>query len=552
MGGLVEFAQKHADILANEPWHVYEDPDDANWLFKFHASLENGCCFLITDAVHVYAEALEMRHMLRRHVKLHGANTTTTDDNTFEHHLEDPAWRAARVRDLVRLHAPSTIADEDVDWVTERHTLNADLEILMTGSTYSWKWEAMSLGSRMGPEVLARQLFLPLVTLADSAFTAPAALRQLDDAAWTNHVDKAAKTARTANVTRTFFRKPRVTSSLARISQTLNRAKNLSPILSAYDDPPPPLTGPPSPGINAYHSQARLEANAIDSDNADGGGARRASATGRSGSGQRRRSGSSPKRPRSASPIRVDEDSEAYEPAPGQQPPSGTAASRKHHVIGNEDDESGAILSENEEEESVEGKAAVQITSLEPHSPTVAGAATAAAASNSQTISSGSSNQNGDNVDGDEDEGTPTESEDEGDNVPYHPAVGKPTVPSVPAAKGKGKEAINKNQDDESDIPDSASSGDNNDDGKGQGLPSKHKKSSPSRKQPSSSPPPRSKPLPAKPVAFPKRKAAVDSDSNDDSDAETVKKPKTSKPAAGAAGSGWQGPRRANIQKKKF
>lgn len=74
--------QKHADLLANEPWQIHEDPDDSIWLFvrilelvsiscvdsplrrrsiaisrqKFHVSSDAGCCFLITDTVHVWGE----------------------------------------------------------------------------------------------------------------------------------------------------------------------------------------------------------------------------------------------------------------------------------------------------------------------------------------------------------------------------------------------------------------------------------------------------------------------------------------------------------------
>lgn len=57
----------------------------------------------------------------QRHVKRHGAST----EDGIEHDHEDPDWRDARIRDLMRLHAQSTIAGDLVEFSTERQTLNA-------------------------------------------------------------------------------------------------------------------------------------------------------------------------------------------------------------------------------------------------------------------------------------------------------------------------------------------------------------------------------------------------------------------------------------------
>lgn len=43
----------------------------------------------------------------------------------------------------------------------------------------------MSLGSRLGPQFLSKQLFLPLITLTEFALKASQPLSQVDDASWT-------------------------------------------------------------------------------------------------------------------------------------------------------------------------------------------------------------------------------------------------------------------------------------------------------------------------------------------------------------------------------
>jgi hypothetical protein len=55
---------------------------------------------------------------MKSHAKRHGAR------NEDQGH-EDPEWRDARVRDLVRLHSQSAIAGDSVEFSTERDTLNA-------------------------------------------------------------------------------------------------------------------------------------------------------------------------------------------------------------------------------------------------------------------------------------------------------------------------------------------------------------------------------------------------------------------------------------------
>lgn len=55
----------------------------------------------------------------------------------------------------------------------------------VVSSSYSWKWETISLGHRLGPEILSRQLIAPLVIFTEFTLKATHPLSQVDDAAWT-------------------------------------------------------------------------------------------------------------------------------------------------------------------------------------------------------------------------------------------------------------------------------------------------------------------------------------------------------------------------------
>ncbi|KAF9506653.1 hypothetical protein BS47DRAFT_1399316 [Hydnum rufescens UP504] len=230
---MTEFTQIHSNLLLFEPWRV-KPVSDIAYLFKFHAS-DLGCCFLITDTKHVWAEALENRHISRRYRR----GLRSAGD---EIHHEDEAWQ--RTKELVALHSPQRL--DSLEFSVMPLTKEADLEVCLKLGSYEWKWEAMSVG-RMGADILSRHLIIPMITLNECALKSPQRPNTMDDSTWTKHLDIVAKTSRVTNPVHVLLRKPRVSTSLCRISQIQARAQNPCAVQSAFSDNeilfPPNMTG---------------------------------------------------------------------------------------------------------------------------------------------------------------------------------------------------------------------------------------------------------------------------------------------------------------------
>jgi len=121
-------------------------------------------------------------------------------------------------------------------------TKKADLEVNLKLGSYRWRWETMSAG-RMGADILSRHLIIPMITLNEFALKSPQSPSTMDDNTWTKHLDVVAKTSRVINSVHVLFRKPRVSTSLCRISQIQARAKSPCAVqfaLPEHENPFPP------------------------------------------------------------------------------------------------------------------------------------------------------------------------------------------------------------------------------------------------------------------------------------------------------------------------
>ncbi|KAI0344407.1 hypothetical protein BDW22DRAFT_1045439 [Trametopsis cervina] len=195
---------------------------------KFYVSTVDQCCtIMITDTKHVWGEVLSSKHIARRWRE---CNPGIASPLLLSEEEEDE-WRGQTLDLLSTVHSLSGIADLSFEVVESR---NADLAFELRSEEFTWRWEAYSLGPKISAEVISKQLIMPLVSVTHMAFASPEAVGTQSEAELEKSVDKVGRTARRTTDThiRTAISKPRVASSLRRMTAVFNFLPDMPPIIA--------------------------------------------------------------------------------------------------------------------------------------------------------------------------------------------------------------------------------------------------------------------------------------------------------------------------------
>ncbi|KAG9082902.1 hypothetical protein FRC06_004780 [Ceratobasidium sp. 370] len=184
---------------------------------------------MITDTINVWAEVLDSKHTSHRARHAHSARGSPKRGFALPYHDadEEADWRRGVVRTLGEVHGNAMEGNLEFE-VKESELADLSVYVSDTSRDFHWRWDVMSVG-RMAGEILSKQLFMPMVTLA----TVVSGIGQsVDDASEETLRTVAERKASTAKVMpahhlRGFLSRPGVQTILKSIAQ-VDAASSLS------------------------------------------------------------------------------------------------------------------------------------------------------------------------------------------------------------------------------------------------------------------------------------------------------------------------------------
>ncbi|KAI0086993.1 hypothetical protein BDY19DRAFT_321026 [Irpex rosettiformis] len=236
---------------------------------KFHAStVDQCCCIMITDTKQVWGETITSNRLSRRWRE---CNPGIASPPSAAGEEEEDEWRSLTLDLLSAAHTIGGIASLAFEIVQSR---NADLAFELRGEQFRWRWETYSLGPKTSAEVISKQLIMPLISVAHTAFTSAEPVSSQSEIDLEKSIDKVGRTARRTIPThmRTAISKPRLASSLRRMTAIFNFSPDTPSVISEVQPPefklpvvtPKPLPAPPEPASPAAKSAAAPDSSATE------------------------------------------------------------------------------------------------------------------------------------------------------------------------------------------------------------------------------------------------------------------------------------------------
>ncbi|KAI0316559.1 hypothetical protein OF83DRAFT_1172770 [Amylostereum chailletii] len=238
------FSEEHSKALLSKEWLVKVDAEaSVPYLMKFHASfVDQTCVFMITDTKTVWAEVLSSKQLSRRWYNLNPASSPSQYPPPSDAH---EGWLDQVLQYLFDAHTLGGMDELSLD-MTDTHY--SDLAIELGGEAFKWRWETFLIGPKFSAEVLSRHLIQPLISTVHLAFTSSDPVCDMSEGDLEKAVDKIGRTARRSVDThlKNAITRPRVSTTLRRMSALFDFNPTLPRILSESDRPDLRLPRPPS------------------------------------------------------------------------------------------------------------------------------------------------------------------------------------------------------------------------------------------------------------------------------------------------------------------
>ncbi|KAF9525675.1 hypothetical protein CPB83DRAFT_859161 [Crepidotus variabilis] len=229
----MEFTEEHAKRLLSKEWLAKSDPATSTpYLMKYDCSVaEQTCCWLVTDTKTVWAEAIGSSQIARRWRSLN-----LLAPLPFTKPAQEDAWRDYILDLLSKAHTIGGVADLTFELVETRYS---DLGFESECEAFKWRWEANALGQKWSSEIISRHLVLPLISLTHLSFASADAMSAVPDVEVEKAVDKLGRTARRTIDThiKNAISKPRVSTSIRRMTAMFNFVQDLPPVTSTAETP---------------------------------------------------------------------------------------------------------------------------------------------------------------------------------------------------------------------------------------------------------------------------------------------------------------------------
>ncbi|KAI0069581.1 hypothetical protein K474DRAFT_1714102 [Panus rudis PR-1116 ss-1] len=248
-------SDSHLQLLLSKEWLVQTDPERSiPYLLKFYASMADLTCFvMITDTKHVWGEVLSSNSFARR-----WRNCNPQSPPPFKLDSEEDSWREDILDVLIAAHSIGRFTDLSFEIVQSK---NADLAFELGGDGFKWIWETYGLGPKVSADVISKQLIMPLISLNHLAYTSPDPVSEVSEGNLEKAIDKAGRAARRTWDThvKQAISRPRLVTSMRRMTAVCNFLSEFPPILSKVDPPEirVPVARQKSPQLASSSSAAR-------------------------------------------------------------------------------------------------------------------------------------------------------------------------------------------------------------------------------------------------------------------------------------------------------
>lgn len=208
------------------------------YLLKFYHSPADLSCFIfITDTKSVWAEVLTSNQFSRR-----WRHCNPDSPPLFPPDERENSWRTTSLEHLSKVHSLGVISDFTFDIVESNY---ADIAFELEGDGFKWRWETCFLGHRFSAELISKHLIFPLISVNHLSFSSVDSVSELPDFDLEKAVDKIGRTARRTVDThiKNALSKPRVATTLRRMTAMFNFVPDLPPVTSVVDSPDLTLKG---------------------------------------------------------------------------------------------------------------------------------------------------------------------------------------------------------------------------------------------------------------------------------------------------------------------
>ncbi|THV03206.1 hypothetical protein K435DRAFT_852092 [Dendrothele bispora CBS 962.96] len=236
--------EEHWNALLSQPWLAKEDAVKSTaYLFKFYASTtEISCVFLVTDTKSVWTEVLNSNQFARRWRICNGLDASPSSTSSGS----ENTWRRNHLETLNKAYSLDGVVDLDFEITDSEYS---DLAIEMECDVFKWRWETYFTGYKASAEIISKQLVSPLISVTHLALNSGDAVGKMSDADLEKAIDRMGQTARNALDThiRTVISKPRVATSLQRMTAVVNKVPDLPAVCSTVESPSLQVRSVPSP-----------------------------------------------------------------------------------------------------------------------------------------------------------------------------------------------------------------------------------------------------------------------------------------------------------------
>ncbi|KAF9468141.1 hypothetical protein BDZ94DRAFT_845739 [Collybia nuda] len=230
---LMFVAQEHSKLILSKEWLVKTDNQTSTpYLFKFYSSTADLSCYvLLTDTKSVWTEVLTSNQFSRR-----WRDCNFNSPSFYTDAEDEDAWRTTTLELLSRVHTLGGIIDLSFEVVPSNY---ADISFTLEGESFKWKWEACILGHKRSAEIISQHLIFPLISVNHLAFSSADVISELLDADIEKAIDKVGRTARrTVDIhIKNAISKPRVATTLRRMTAMFNFISDLPPVASIVEKP---------------------------------------------------------------------------------------------------------------------------------------------------------------------------------------------------------------------------------------------------------------------------------------------------------------------------
>ncbi|KAJ3787010.1 hypothetical protein GGU10DRAFT_394251 [Lentinula aff. detonsa] len=270
---------EQSKLLASKEWLVKVDSQKSTpYLFKFHSSkIDLTCTVMITDTKSVWAEALTGNQIARRWRACNKVDPFVP--NSAEEDEKEEEWRLSILRNLSEIHTPGGMDNVSFEVVESR---SSDFAFEIDCEAFKWTWETCFIGYKSSTEIISKHLVLPLLSVTHTVLSVVKPAGEMLESELEKAIDGVGRAARRSIDThiKNVISKPRMNTSIRRMTALYNLCDHLPPIsftneepklqiatpprLRAPDHPPFPTKAPssPSPSLGRSSVPRELYANA--------------------------------------------------------------------------------------------------------------------------------------------------------------------------------------------------------------------------------------------------------------------------------------------------